>query len=193
MNLNEYVKKVENTTIDYDGVYGHQCVDLIKNYTKNVLDYRLWSFWGSAASWWVNYMNTFPSKDFERVVNDFSNPDQVPAVGDIIFIKTPYIYDHVAIVLDAPVGENYIRVLEQNVGNGDGRGYDDRVKIGTYTYSNVLGWYHFRKKQQKIRDTISLEWAKKAMEKWIWNGRNPKKPATREEVATMVYNALILK
>ncbi len=41
MNLSEYVKKVENTTIDYDGAYGHQCVDLIKNYTKNVLDYRL--------------------------------------------------------------------------------------------------------------------------------------------------------
>ncbi len=89
-------------------------------------------------------MNTFPSKYFEKNVNDFSNPDQVPAVGDIIFIKTPYIYDHVAIVLDAPVGQNYIRVLEQNVGNGDGRGYDDRVKISTYDYSKVLGWYHYK-------------------------------------------------
>lgn len=43
--------------------------------------------------------------------------------------------------------------------------------------------------KQRIMDAISIEDAKKAREAHIWNGTNPTAPATREEVAAMIYRA----
>ena len=39
-------------------------------------------------------------------------------------------------------------------------------------------------------DSISIEDAKKAFEDGIWNGLDPKNPASREEVAAVVYRAI---
>ena len=43
--------------------------------------------------------------------------------------------------------------------------------------------------RQRIMDNITIEDAKKALEAKIWNGLDPQKPATREEVAAMIYRA----
>lgn len=43
--------------------------------------------------------------------------------------------------------------------------------------------------RQRIMDNITIEDAKKALEAKIWNGLEPQKPATREEVAAMIYRA----
>ncbi len=39
-------------------------------------------------------------------------------------------------------------------------------------------------------EAISIEDAKKALEANIWNGTDPKKPASREETAAMIWRAL---
>ena len=44
--------------------------------------------------------------------------------------------------------------------------------------------------RNRIMEGISIEDAKKAFEENIWNGLNPKEPATREEVAAMIHRAL---
>ena len=44
--------------------------------------------------------------------------------------------------------------------------------------------------KSRIMDAISIEDAKKAFEDGIWNGLDPKNPATREEVAAIIYRAM---
>jgi hypothetical protein len=39
-------------------------------------------------------------------------------------------------------------------------------------------------------ENITIESAKEAFEAGIWNGLDPKNPASREEVAAMVYRAM---
>lgn len=178
MELKEYVEKVEWLCIDFDKEYGHQCVDLIKHYSQNVLWIKLWSFWGSAKTWWENKSNTFKPEIFKK--NEYYG-DNIPEAGDIIFFRTTTSYWHTAIVLSASM--DWIRVLEQNVGNWDWKWQDDRIKIWLYNYNNVMGWYSSIKKTEK--DKEFLEKIEKAKALWIFNWKDLDKPATRAEVALM--------
>lgn len=140
--LTRYADAMQWALIDYDGIWGSQCVDLIKNYTKEVLWVRLGTFGGSARSGWLNTANTFLSESWKKHINDTANPNQVPFPGDIIFFDRGE-YGHVAIVLDAKKWENRIEILEQNVGNGDGQWDDDATKKSVVSYSDVYGWYEY--------------------------------------------------
>ena len=148
MNLSEYIKKVAWTNIDYDWVYGSQCVDLIKNYTREVLWIRLWTFWGSAKTGWANSSNTFPTDTWEKIPNNPSDLYQTPKVWDIAFWNT-WIYGHVAIVLEWTKW-SYIQALEQNVWNWDWVWEDDAVKVSRKSYHNISWWY--RLKNTDIKD-----------------------------------------
>ncbi len=44
--------------------------------------------------------------------------------------------------------------------------------------------------KNRIMNEISIEDARKALAAKIWNGENPKQPATREETSAMIYRAL---
>lgn len=117
-----------------------QCVAIVKHYVKDVIGISLGRFWGSAKTGWFNKSNTFPSSDWIRTPNDISNSNQLPSVGDVIFFKTNTQWDHVAIVRKT-FKENKVEVFEQNTGNWDGKGYDDRARVNTYTYNDCYGWY----------------------------------------------------
>jgi len=182
MNLKEYVKKVEGLCIDYDWIYGHQCVDLIKHYSQNVLWIKLWSFGGSARNWWLNKENTFKEEFFEKI--DLSN-NNIPTPWDIIFWNK-WKYWHVAIVIEANLA--IITVLEQNMGNWDWKGLDDCIKITKYRYEDIYWWYRFRNFTE-IKETMETsEFDKKiqkAVEFWIFNWKDLNNPATRWETALM--------
>ena len=150
-----YVESVLWKAIEFDGKvedpnnnHKYQCVDLVKHYSYYVHNISLWIFWWTAFSGFQNMNNTFPSYDFNKINNNLSDPSQVPNREDIIFFdnKFPFTYaGHVAIVLEANVGENLITVLEQNwIGKGTGKNGDE-VRINTYNYKNVLWWYQIRK------------------------------------------------
>ena len=72
MDLKGFVDKYNNKLIDVDKVYGHQCVDLVKQYTIDVFWITLWTFGGSAKTWWENASNTFPEKQWEKIHNDIT-------------------------------------------------------------------------------------------------------------------------
>lgn len=131
--------------IDYDWAYGHQCIDLFKDFCDKVIWYKTGKT-GNANEAWENKYNALNS-DWEKITNDTSNPKQVPQVGDIIFWTTwPYsTYGHVWIVLKAKKWENKITVINQNAGSGDWKGQDDAVRVQEYSYFNVAGWYHYKK------------------------------------------------
>lgn len=143
-SIEQYLLSVAGKQIDVDWVYWHQCVDLAKHFASNVWNRPLGSFGGSAKTWWDNSSQTFPDSDFIKIENDISNPNQVPSPWDMVFFNI-WEYWHVAIILEAPVWQNKIRVIEQNVGNWDGQWYDDRVVVWEYKYTNVLWWYKYRK------------------------------------------------
>jgi len=177
MNLKEYVKKVEGLCIDYDWIYGYQCVDLIKHYSQNVLWIKLWGFWGSAKTWWLNKENTFKPEIFKKEEYYWDN---IPEAWDIIFFKTNTPYWHTAVVISA--SKDWIEVLEQNVGDGTWKGFKNRVKIWLYNYNNVMWWYSLIKSE---KDKEFLEKIEKVKNLGIFNWKNVDKPATRWEVALM--------
>lgn len=175
MELKEYVEKVEWLCIDFDKEYGHQCVDLIKHYTQNVLWIKLWSFWGSAKTGWNNTYNTFPESQFEKIADKSKFQ-----VWDIIFWNR-WTYWHVAIITKI-FGNWAFEVIEQNVWNWDWKWADDCVKLSVYpNYNDVLWVYRFKgKMSQEMEEKLS-----KAQELWIWNWKELDRPATRAEVALM--------
>lgn len=45
--------------------------------------------------------------------------------------------------------------------------------------------------RRHLMEDIKIPDAAKALEELIWNGLNPRHPATREEVAAMIYRAIV--
>lgn len=142
MNLshNQFLDKYLRTSQDEDGVFGYQCTDLAKLYSKEVLDIPLGSFGGSAFTWWLNTKKTFDPKKWDKIE---WKPWIVPKRGDIIFYdKTKANLNwHVAVVHEA--NKIDITVVEQNgqTGNWAGKGYD-QVNLETKRdYKWILGWY----------------------------------------------------
>ena len=115
INLEQFIQKWKGKRNDYDKAYGYQCVDLIKQYTLEVFNIRLWSFWGSAKTGWKNSFKTFTSNIWEKIPNNPKDPNQVPQTGDIIFWNK-WRYGHVAVVVQWYKGSNKIKILEQNWG-----------------------------------------------------------------------------
>ena len=162
MNLQKYTKKVLWTLIDYDWVRWSQCVDLIKSYTNEVYKIRLWTFWWSAKSWWLNKSNTFKKDIWDRIPNDKKNSDQVPKPWDIIFFEWTK-YWHVAIVLSAIKWENKVTVLEQNMWDWNWYWLDDKVSIWAHTYTKsklwlkVSWWYSLKVRNECNCDEFKKE------------------------------------
>lgn len=80
MNYDEFINKYLGKSIDYDNAYGAQCVDLIKQYLKDVFGLNPGA-WGNAKDYYLNYENNSVLKQhFERIANTSSF---IPQKGDI--------------------------------------------------------------------------------------------------------------
>jgi len=71
MALNEFFGKYEGRGIDYDGSYGFQCVDLYRQYVKEVLEAKQSPSVPGAKDIWTNYLTDV----FTKISN---NPDNAP-------------------------------------------------------------------------------------------------------------------
>ena len=128
--------------VDFDWVYGMQCVDLVKDFIKDFHGVTLGGFSGSAYLGWETG-SPFDSQ-WKKVVYW---PWLIPSLWDVIFFdKTPKMpYGHVAI---AVVGtKTRLAILEQNGKTWSGTGTNgDEVRENIITYTTpmkVLGWYQF--------------------------------------------------
>ena len=151
MNTSEYAVKYRWEWIKETEDLWYQCVASSKHAIKQIFNIQLGRFWGTARTGWDNVENTFPEHTWDRIVNDFNNPDQTPLPGDVIFFDTPSSMDHVATVLKAPKWENKITVIEQNVWNGDGEWEDDKTQVNDKTYNTCLGWYSYKMNMDSFR------------------------------------------
>lgn len=131
MNLEEFVKNNTGKKVDYDGVFGPQCVDLARQYWKDVLDVPektepcLSS--GGAKDLFIDYLGMPKEKKyFERITEDFFEGDTL-----IWNATSTNEYGHIAIYL-GELGDSFI-VFEQDGFKKDG------AKINIRSKSNLLG------------------------------------------------------
>jgi len=119
MNYSEFKNKYLGKRVDYDGVYGRQCVDLIKAYLAECYGLKPGA-WGNAIDYWYSTNPAILAK-FDRLSTTSARR------GDIVIFKgingNPY--GHIGIA-DGESGVLNIPTLEQNgaTGNGSGLGGD---------------------------------------------------------------------
>ena len=136
MTLKEFTQKYVGQKVDYDGQYGFQCVDLFRQYCKDVLNIPHTGGVVGAKELYTRYEQMpLEQKYFERL----PYPDSKPQRGDVVIFgaTASNAYGHVAIVLDAD--HRVITVLEQDGLRQNG------VHVGACDYTRVLGY--LRKKE----------------------------------------------
>lgn len=146
MTYEEFKNKWIDKGINYDGAYGNQCMDVYRQYVKEVLLCPQSPPVQGAKDVW----NTYLPEYFDRIAN---SPTGVPQQGDIvIWGMAPY--GHIAICDHATTST--LTCFEQNWIEQDGSGVTELRLHGNY--NSVLGWLHFKEtmtdEQKKILDFI---------------------------------------
>ena len=137
MNVEEFVKKYTGKKVDFDGVYGAQCVDLFRQYAKECLGISEHtgpcSTTGGAKDLFIDY----PKMPIEKKY--FSRETKKGMVaGDILIWDSTETnkYGHVAIYL-GKLNNDFI-VFEQDGFKQDG------AKINLRSKTNLLGFLRKR-------------------------------------------------
>lgn len=113
-------------SIDFDGVYGAQCVDLIKKYCNT---HWGWTPKGNAKEY---ASIALPNSSWTRIKN---TPEFIPQPGDIA-VWTNGSYGHVAIIISANI--NSFVSVDQNWYNANGTVGSPAAKV-THNYSGFWG------------------------------------------------------
>lgn len=126
MTFDEFINKYDGKKIDYDGFHDGQCVDLYRQYVKEVLEFPQSPPVEGAKDVWDTYL-----KDkYTRVAN---TPDGIPDKGDIVIWNSGAgTYGHIAIFIEGTTGS--FKSFDQNWPAGSS------CHIQRHYYSNVLGW-----------------------------------------------------
>lgn len=132
MTFDSFIAKYNGTKIDYDGVSGVQCVDLIKLYLDKVFGIKAGA-WGNAVDYWLSFDSRKPLKDnFTKIKN---TADFIPEKGDIVVwsgdVSTSNDYGHIAVAS----GEGNTSSFYSYDQNWNGK----EVKKVMHTYSAVYG------------------------------------------------------
>ena len=156
MTHEEFKKKWIGKWFEESRAIGFQCVAWVKQYSREVFEVVLGSFWGSAVSGRHNTKKTFDNKRNKIVYKEWI----LPQVWDMIFYgATPKNeYWHVGIV-DSITGTG-IMILEQNGWWPWWHGVGDEYTIRSRTYKNCLWRLRFVKApvKRKINRSTKLKW-----------------------------------
>lgn len=141
MNYNEFINEYIGKSIDYDGVAGVQCVDLIKLYLDKVYNIKAGS-WGNAKDYFINFDKLPLRNSFEKIVN---TANFVPNQGDICVWGTGLgnKYGHVAIA----TGEGNTRYFCSYDLNWN----SENVKQVCHNYKGFLGVLRYKGSVEKMK------------------------------------------
>lgn len=132
MTQTKFLAWANGKYLDYDGVYGVQCVDLIKYDLDKVFNIKPGA-WGNAHAYYDNFYD-HPElvKTFDRIAN---TPDFVPKKGDIVVWKKALngAYGHIAIA-DGVGNTDYFYSYDQNW-----TGHNDKCTRIYHSYKYVAG------------------------------------------------------
>lgn len=132
MTLDEFVQEYTGQSIDWDGNWGPQCMDLIRKYIEQVLCIPQLPLVRGAADVWRNYQAEY----YDRIAN---GPTNYPLPGSIVIWSRGYggrpiakSTGHIAIAIEGD--PNFMVCFSQNDPVGT------RCGLKKYTYNHVLGW-----------------------------------------------------
>lgn len=135
MLFSKWVKNNLGNKIDYDGVYGVQCVDLIKSYIKNVLEIEPQSI-GNAIDYYKKRNRIKYLKD-NFTAYDYSDSFKFHK-GDIIVMQGSSSYGHIA-VCTGEYNKGGVYAYDENYkGSGDGMTKRYFEFEGPYTIKCIL-------------------------------------------------------
>lgn len=126
MTLDEFIDKYDGKGIDYDGSFGNQCVDLYRQYVKEVLGYPQSPPVVGAKDIWDTYLPEY----FKRIEN---TPTGIPEKGDIVIFGTGLgRFGHVSVFIEGTMTR--FKSFDQNYPTGS------LCHVQGHTYNAVLGW-----------------------------------------------------
>lgn len=129
--FDNFIKKYNGKAVDFDGRYGDQCVDLFRQYCKEVLGLEKQPVGvGGAKDFWTNFHRD-PAlyNNFKLIPN---TPMFIPRKSDVMIWGRSYgPYGHIAVITEA--GLMTFKAFSQN----DPAGTKSHIK--KYNYKNVLG------------------------------------------------------
>lgn len=133
MTFDEFVKNYEGKQVDYDNAFGSQCVDLFRQYSKEVLEISKHT--GAVTGAKDLYLNY----DKMPLMVEYFQKVYTPQKGDIVVFNGTRTneYGHVALVVYA--SRKTIVVFEQ-----DGFNQDKGAYLKLRTFENVLGFLRKR-------------------------------------------------
>lgn len=142
MTLQEFISTYNGKGVDFDGVYGNQCVDLMNQYLHDVcsIPNPIQVFPGATA---LQIYHNANKANFQKITN---TPTGVPSPGDIIFWEEyPGLISsagHVAIFISGDADQfisfdQNFPTQEDASGNGIGFAHQQN-----HNYVGVIGWLH---------------------------------------------------
>ena len=136
MTVGDFIKNNLGKKVDYDKMYGPQCVDIFRQGCQDINEIPHTGGVVGAKDLWLNYLKLPKEVEYFRRVK----PSSKPKKGDYAIwdATSSNPYGHVALVL-APLDE-YLIVMEQDGFKQDG------AKLGIKTKTNLLGYLRPRKK-----------------------------------------------
>lgn len=170
MYYDEFVEKYIGMSIDYDGVYGVQCVDLIKLYLNKVFDIKAGS-WGDAKYYWINFHLRKPLVNAFRKIKNTSN--FVPQKGDICVWNKDVSQNNNSGHISIATGEGDKRAFYSYDQNWNGKPMK-RVK---HSYKNFYGVLR-AKDQSKINGNNNypkpVKWSNGSTKELVYSKSNLK-------------------
>ncbi|MFR5876783.1 MAG: CHAP domain-containing protein [Eubacterium sp.] len=131
MTMDKWVKDYLGESIDYDGVYGVQCVDLIKHFVKNVLDITPQSIGNAIDYYNKRKTSSYLTDNFKWIDNTDSF---IPAKGDLCVFTSKSGLGHIS-VASGEGTTSYFYSYDENYPSGK---HEPMTKI-KHTYSSFLG------------------------------------------------------
>lgn len=125
----DFVRKYDGTSVDYDGRYGPQCVDLFRQYCRDVLDVPHTGCVEGARDLWLGYETSRVKEFFEKVAEPAMCRCGDVAVWDGTASNR---YGHTALVI-CGWGDSLV-VFEQDGFRKDG------ARIRLRSKKNLLGY-----------------------------------------------------
>jgi len=133
MTFDDFIKKYNGKGINFDGAYGNQCVDLYRQYVKEVLKVPQSPSVSAAKHIWTTYL----TKYFNRYTNTIT---AVPKKGDIIIWGDKIgSYGHVGVYISGNVFS--FTSFDQNWPEAYGKGVSHKQ---SHSYKGVLGWLRLK-------------------------------------------------
>ena len=129
MKIEEFINKHLNKIVDFDGAFGGQCVDVFRQYCKDVLEIPHTGAVEGAKDLFLNYDNMPLEKEhFQKMLSTYY------LYGDVVVWDKSMTnkYGHVAIFIHH-ISNGEILVLEQDGFKQNG------LKLKSRSTNNILG------------------------------------------------------